>query len=72
MYYIIIIILFIYCRKLRTIDYVMFRILGIDRLLTNIMTDWGNDIKRNQIPQIVGGVGPMHSLRQLSEFIDRV
>ena len=45
-----------------------FRILGVDRLLNNIITEWGNDIKRNQIPQIVGGVGPLHSLRQLSTY----
>jgi len=46
-------------------------VLGQERLLTNIFTDWGNDIKRNQIPQILGGVGPLHSVRQLlSGFVE--
>ena len=43
-------------------------ILGFDRLLQNIINEWKNDITRNQIPQIVGGVGPLHSLRQLSKL----
>jgi autophagy-related protein 2 len=43
----------------------IYRVLGQERLLTNIFTDWGNDIKRNQIPKILGGVGPLHSVRQL-------
>lgn len=46
-------------------------VLGVDRLVTNILTDWGNDIKRNQIPKILGGVGPLHSIRQLlSGFVE--
>lgn len=38
-------------------------------MLTNIFTDWGTDIKRNQIPKILGGVGPLHSVRQLRKSI---
>ena len=47
-------------------------ILGFDRLLQNIINEWKNDITRNQIPQIVGGVGPLHSLRQLSKSKDLI
>ena len=48
---------------------VFVRILGIERLMSNLLNEWGTDIKRNQIPRILGGVGPMHSFRQLSKHL---
>lgn len=42
-------------------------VLGLDKLLTYLITEWLNDIKRNQLPSLLGGVGPMHSLVQLSK-----
>ncbi|XP_051006983.1 autophagy-related protein 2 homolog B isoform X2 [Acomys russatus] len=40
-------------------------LLGIDKLFSYAITEWLNDIKKNQLPGILGGVGPMHSLVQL-------
>ncbi|ELW47207.1 Autophagy-related protein 2 like protein B [Tupaia chinensis] len=40
-------------------------LLGVDKLFSYAMTEWLNDIKKNQLPGILGGVGPMHSLVQL-------
>ena len=40
-------------------------ILGPDRLLVHILEEWLNDIKRNQIPYVLGGVGPVSSLVQI-------
>ena len=40
-------------------------IAGFDKLLTLLVTEWLTDIRQNQIPQILGGVGPMHSVLQL-------
>jgi autophagy-related protein 2 len=40
-------------------------IAGLDKLVTLLVTDWLADIRQNQIPQILGGVGPMHSVLQL-------
>lgn len=44
-------------------------ILGVDKLLSYFITEWLNDIKRNQLPSLLGGVGPMHSLVQLSKCL---
>lgn len=33
------------------------------------VTEWLTDIRKNQLPGILGGVGPMHSVVQLCEFI---
>lgn len=43
-------------------------ILGVDKLFTYLITEWLNDIKRNQLPSLLGGVGPMRSLVQLSRL----
>lgn len=43
-------------------------ILGIDRLLNFMLQEWLQDIKRNQLPSILSGVGPMYSLVQLCEL----
>ncbi len=40
-------------------------LLGLDRLLLYAVREWMTDIKNNQLPSILGGVGPMHSLVQL-------
>ena len=44
-------------------------IVGLDRLLTQLVTDWLADIRQNQVPALLGGVGPMHSLLQLVQGI---
>lgn len=44
-------------------------ILGVDRLLNFMLQEWLQDIKRNQLPSILSGVGPMHSLVQLCKFL---
>ncbi|XP_043930581.1 autophagy-related protein 2 homolog B [Protopterus annectens] len=38
---------------------------GVDKLFSYAINEWLNDIKKNQLPGILGGVGPMHSLVQL-------
>lgn len=40
-------------------------LLGVDKLFSYAITEWLNDIKKNQLPGILGGVGPLHSLVQL-------
>lgn len=44
-------------------------IVGVDKLLMLLVTEWLADIRQNQIPNILGGVGPMHSLLQLIQGI---
>lgn len=39
--------------------------LGFDRLVQYAVQEWINDIKKHQIPNVIGGVGPMHSIVQL-------
>jgi autophagy-related protein 2 len=43
-------------------------ILGIDKLFNHFIQEWLQDIKKRQLPKILGGVGPMYSLIQLSKF----
>lgn len=38
---------------------------GLDRVLLFALNSWMSDIKRNQLPSILSGVGPMHSVIQL-------
>ncbi|XP_075387716.1 autophagy-related protein 2 homolog B isoform X1 [Tenrec ecaudatus] len=40
-------------------------LLGVDKLFSYAISEWLSDIKKNQLPGILGGVGPMHSLVQL-------
>lgn len=40
-------------------------LLGFDKLLAFTLNEWLNDIKKNQVPSVLGGVGPMHSFVQL-------
>lgn len=48
---------------------VYFSLLGVDKLFSYAISEWLNDIKKNQLPGILGGVGPMHSLVQLGKLI---
>ncbi|OTF77135.1 hypothetical protein BLA29_010783 [Euroglyphus maynei] len=43
-------------------------LLGIDKVIQFAIEEWGRDIKRNQLPSILGGVGPMHSFIQLCSY----
>ncbi|GAB1600117.1 autophagy-related protein 2 homolog B-like [Argonauta hians] len=54
--------------NLRAINY-RHGLLGIHRVLVSMLTDWLEDIKKNQIPRILGGVGPIHSVVQLIQGI---
>ncbi|XP_028968074.1 autophagy-related protein 2 homolog B [Galendromus occidentalis] len=40
-------------------------ILGFDRLVQYAIQEWINDIKKHQVQNVIGGVGPMHSIVQL-------
>ncbi|XP_012255190.2 autophagy-related protein 2 homolog A [Athalia rosae] len=44
-------------------------LLGFDKLVAFMLTEWLQDIKKNQLPSLLGGVGPMHSLVQLFQGI---
>ncbi|XP_063242394.1 autophagy-related protein 2 homolog A [Bacillus rossius redtenbacheri] len=40
-------------------------LLGINKLGSFALAEWLQDIKKNQLPSLLGGVGPMHALVQL-------
>ncbi|XP_060783916.1 autophagy-related protein 2 homolog A [Neoarius graeffei] len=40
-------------------------LLGVDKVIQYAVNEWLNDIRKNQLPGILGGVGPMHSVVQL-------
>ncbi|KAM3870794.1 autophagy-related protein 2 homolog B [Diretmus argenteus] len=40
-------------------------LLGVDKLFSYAINEWLNDIKKNQLPGLLVGVGPIHSLVQL-------
>ncbi|XP_055987729.1 autophagy-related protein 2 homolog A [Sorex fumeus] len=40
-------------------------LLGVDKVLGYALNEWLQDIRRNQLPGLLGGVGPMHSVVQL-------
>ncbi|KOC64737.1 Autophagy-related protein 2 like protein B [Habropoda laboriosa] len=44
-------------------------LLGFDKLITFLLSEWFQDIKKNQLPSLLGGVGPIHSLVQLFQGI---
>lgn len=44
-------------------------LLGVDKVIQYAVTEWLTDIRKNQLPGILGGVGPMHSVVQLCEFL---
>lgn len=43
-------------------------ILGWDKLIQFLVHEWLQDIKKRQLPKILGGVGPMYSFVQLCKF----
>ena len=44
-------------------------ILGIDRLIGLLINEWLADIRQSQVPNILGGVGPMYSVLQLCQGV---
>ncbi|KAM4617539.1 autophagy-related protein 2 homolog A isoform 2-T2 [Discoglossus pictus] len=40
-------------------------LLGADKVVSYALNEWLTDIRKNQLPGILGGVGPMHSVVQL-------
>ncbi|XP_044125665.1 autophagy-related protein 2 homolog A [Bufo gargarizans] len=40
-------------------------LLGADKVFSYALNEWLTDIRKNQLPGILGGVGPMHSVVQL-------
>jgi len=44
------------------------RLLGVDRVVAFAVTEWLQDIKKNQLPSLLGGVGPLYSLVQLGQW----
>ncbi|CAL8111003.1 unnamed protein product [Orchesella dallaii] len=44
-------------------------ILGMDKLALFLMNEWAADIKKNQLPSLLGGVGPMYSFVQLFQGV---
>ncbi|XP_055377404.1 autophagy-related protein 2 homolog B isoform X2 [Condylostylus longicornis] len=44
-------------------------LLGADKLLNYLFKEWLQDIKKNQLPTILSGVGPMYTLVQLFQGI---
>ncbi|EDO33743.1 predicted protein, partial [Nematostella vectensis] len=44
-------------------------LLGMDRVIAYALQEWLNDIKRTQLPRILGGVGPVHSFVQLFQGV---
>ncbi|XP_063002254.1 LOW QUALITY PROTEIN: autophagy-related protein 2 homolog A [Elgaria multicarinata webbii] len=40
-------------------------LLGVEKVVSYALTEWLTDIRKNQLPGILGGVGPMHSVVQL-------
>ena len=45
------------------------RRLGVDKVLGYALNEWLQDIRKNQLPGLLGGVGPMHSVVQLCEYL---
>ncbi|KAF4091423.1 hypothetical protein AMELA_G00036730 [Ameiurus melas] len=43
----------------------LFLLLGVDKVIQYAVNEWLTDIRKNQLPGILGGVGPMHSVVQL-------
>ena len=40
----------------------------MDKLFSFAINEWLNDIRKNQLPGLLSGVGPIHSLVQLGEW----
>uniref|UniRef100_A0A146KUZ5 Autophagy-related protein 2 n=1 Tax=Lygus hesperus TaxID=30085 RepID=A0A146KUZ5_LYGHE len=54
--------------KLKRLSY-KHGLLGFDKLITYAMNEWIQDIKKSQVPCLLGGLGPMHALVQLFQGI---
>ncbi|KAI0238533.1 hypothetical protein LSAT2_010742, partial [Lamellibrachia satsuma] len=44
-------------------------LLGFDRLIKFALNEWVQDITKNQLPSILGGIGPIHSFVQLVQGV---
>jgi len=44
-------------------------LLGVDRVINFALNEWADDIRRNQLPSILGGVGPLHSVVQFFQGV---
>uniref|UniRef100_H2ZNI3 Autophagy-related protein 2 n=1 Tax=Ciona savignyi TaxID=51511 RepID=H2ZNI3_CIOSA len=44
-------------------------ILGADKLINFLLNEWAADIRKNQLPSILGGVGPLHSVVQFFQGV---
>lgn len=44
-------------------------LLGVDRVIMYLLREWSGDIRSNQLPSILGGVGPMHSVVQMFQGV---
>lgn len=44
-------------------------LLGAEKVVAFLLNEWLTDIRANQLPSILGGVGPMHSFVQLAQGI---
>lgn len=40
-------------------------LLGVDKVITFLLNEWASDIRANQLPSILGGLGPLHSVTQV-------
>lgn len=49
-------------------------LLGLEKVLQYMIDEWAKDIKRNQLPTILTGIGPVHPIIQLgkSHFITQL
>jgi autophagy-related protein 2 len=63
------VILFWYLIALIKIVHYFFSLLGFDKLLTYVTQEWLQDIKKHQLPSLLGGVGPMYSFVRLIQGI---
>lgn len=45
----------------------LLRLLGVDKVLGYALNEWLQDIRKNQLSGLLGGIGPMHSVVQLCE-----
>lgn len=56
------------CRFLSFSSATLCSLLGVDKVIQYAVTEWLTDIRKNQLPGILGGVGPMHSVVQLCKL----
>lgn len=47
----------------------MYSLLGFDKLFTYIINEWLQNIKKHQLPSLLGGLGPMYSFVKLIQGI---